>query len=105
MSLPETLRDPIATARAMIGRAHAFEVELLTGNAKAMLVNARAFVVEDASIGAAFEEAGQRISALRKTSTLEDARQSALQAINTLEQSLAQARPNAHAKALGVDWV
>lgn len=104
MSLPQTLRDSIAAARAMIGRAHAFDVNLQAGNAKAMLMNARAFVVEDASIGAAFDEAVQRITVLRETGTLEGARLSALRAIDMLEHSLAQARPNAHAKALGVDW-
>lgn len=104
MPLPETLGDPITAARSMISRAQPFDLNLQTGNAKAMLANARAFVIEDASIGSAFDEVGQRIDALRKAKALEDARRSVLQAIDSLEHSLMHARPNAYAKALGADW-
>lgn len=104
MSLPETLRQSLAAARSMIGRAHAFDVRLQAGNAKAMLANACAFVPQEPLIGNAFEEARLRIDAFYVASELEDARQSALQAIDSLKLSLAHARPNEHAKALGVDW-
>jgi len=104
MSLPETLREPLTAARSMIRRAHAFDVHLQAGNAKAMLANARAFVAEEPSIGDAFDEAGLRIDALCGAREVDDARLSALQAIDSLELRLTQARPNEIAKALGVDW-
>jgi hypothetical protein len=87
MPIPETLREPIASARSMISQA-----------------NARAFVVEDAATGGAFGKAMQRIEALLDARSLDEARRSALQAIDSLENYLALARPNAHAKALGLDW-
>lgn len=104
MSLPETLRDAVDAARAMIGRAHAFDAQVQAGNANTMLANARAFVVEDASIQSAFEEAGRRIAAVSTARDLDEARRAALHAIGSLEVSLAHARPNEHAKAIGVDW-
>jgi len=104
MSLPETLREALEAARSMIGRAHAFDVGVQSSNASVMLTNAQAFVVEDPSIRAAFDEAKLRIGALPDARDLDDARESALQAMRSLELSLAQARPNEHAKAIGVDW-
>lgn len=104
MPLPETLRDPIAAARSMVSRAHGFDASIHAENAKAMLVNARAFVIEDASIANAFDEVGQHIDALREAKTPDDARRAVLQAIDSLENSLGHARPNAYAKALGADW-
>lgn len=104
MPLPETLRDPLAAARSMISRANSFDLGLQTGNAEAMLTNARAFVADDIVIGEAFDEAARRIGGMRQAGSLEEARTSALQAIGSLELSLAQARPNDMAKALGVDW-
>ena len=104
MPLPETLRDPLAAARSMISRANSFDLGLQTGNAEATLTNARAFVADDTLIGEAFHEAARRIGAMRQADSLEEARTSALQAIDSLELNLAQARPNDMAKALGVDW-
>lgn len=104
MSLPDTLREAVDAARSMIGRAHAFDVKVQAGNANAMLANARAFVVEDASLQRAFDEAGRRIAAFSTARDLDEARRAALNAIQSLELSLADARPNEHAKAIGVDW-
>lgn len=104
MPLPETLREGIEAARSMIGRARAFDVQLQAGNAKAMLSNALAYVAEDTAILAAVDEAKLRIEALPSVRDLDEARESALRAIGTFELTLAQARPNELAKALGVDW-
>ncbi|WP_458732951.1 hypothetical protein [Sphingobium xenophagum] len=88
----------------MISQANAINLRIQIGNANAMLANARAFVVEDAATGAAFGQAMQRIEALLDARSLDEERRSALQAIDSLENGLALARPNAHAKALGLDW-
>lgn len=104
MSLPQTLQEPLDAARSMVSRAHAIDLYLQIGNAKAMLANARAFVVEEPLTGEAFEETGRRIDRLVGARDFDDARQSVLQAIDSLELSLRHARPNVHAKALGVDW-
>lgn len=104
MPLPETLREGVEAARSMVGRARAFDVQLQAGNAKAMLSNALAYVAEDTAILAAFDEAKLRIEALPSALDLDEAQESALLAIGTLEAKLAQARPNELAKALGLDW-
>ncbi|MBB3588389.1 hypothetical protein FHY04_003277 [Sphingomonas sp. BK481] len=104
MPLPETLREPLAAARSMIGRAHAFDAGLLTGNANAMLTNAQAFVARDATISETFDAARRQIGAMADARALDDARTFALQAIDALEHSLLRARPNDHARALGMDW-
>jgi hypothetical protein len=88
----------------MIERAHTLGLRVQAGNANAMLMNARAFVVEDASVQGAFEEAKLRIDAVSDARDLDEARRAALQAIGSLELSLAHARPNEHASAIGVDW-
>ena len=60
MPLPETLREPLAAARSMIGRAHGFDLSVQTGNAKTMLTNAQAYVAQDSSINETFESGGHR---------------------------------------------
>lgn len=107
MSIPETLREAVADARSMITRANEFDVGFLTGNAKVTLSNAQAFVVDDAVIEEAFHLAKQRIEFMRQAGPIElqKARVSALQALDSLELSLVQARPNDMAKALGLDWL
>lgn len=104
MPLPEILHEPLTAARSMIGRAYAFDLDLQAGNARAMLSNAQAFVEEDPAINETFEAARRLIAVMRRARSLEEARIAALQAVDALEHSLLQARPNAHAKALGVDW-
>lgn len=103
MPLPETLREVLSAARSMIGRAHAIDVGLQTGNANAMLTNAQAFTAQDPAISETFDAARRQIAAMAQAGELDDARTSALQAIDALKHSLQRARPNDH-RALGVDW-
>ena len=104
MPFPETLREPLAAARSMTGRAYAVDVRLQTHNAKAMLTNAQAFVAQDLAISETFDAARRQIGAMVQEGALEDARTLALQGIDALEHSLQRARPNDHARALGMDW-
>lgn len=104
MPLPETLREPLASARSMIGRAHAVDVRLQTHNAETMLTNAQAFVAQDPAISETFDAARRQIAAMAEAEAPDDMRIFALQGIDALEQSLQRARPNDHARALGMDW-
>jgi len=104
MPFPETLREPLAAARSMIGRAHEVDLCLRTHNAKAMLTNAQAFVAQDPAISETFDAARQKIGAMAQEGALEDTRTLALQGIDALEHSLQGARPNEHARALGMEW-
>ena len=105
MPLPDVLHEALAAARFMIRRAHAIDVGVQTGNAKAILSNAQAFVAHGPEISEAFEAARQQIAAMEQARALEGARTAALHAVDALEQSLLQARPNEQAKALGIDWL
>jgi predicted ATPase len=116
MPLPEPLSDHISSARSFINRANTLDLSICTRNAEACLGSARALLVQDASIAAAFEEAERRIVDFRnegadnfgfsdrQRAALENARQVALLGLDELVGYLADARPNEHARALGLDW-
>ena len=105
MSLARPLRDPLDAARSMIARANIIDADLQAGKAQAMLANARANFVENGTIADAFLAAAERIEALRLGRSRSAARASALGAIDRLEACLTGARPNEHARALGLDWL
>lgn len=104
MSLPATLLDQVLAARSMLRRADFVNADIAIHNAKAMLQNARAYVVEEGDIGHAFDQALRDIGALQDVHDLDDWRTTALQSLDSLEQSLSSVRANDHAKALGMDW-
>ena len=66
--------------------------------------NAQAFVAQDPAISETFDAARRQIGAMAQEGALDDKRTLALQVMDALERSLQRARPNDHAKPLGMDW-
>ena len=112
MPLPEHLADLIGQARRFMSKDGYFGPstdQLLTGNVRASLQNAVAFVEPLPGLREAVAEAGRRAADVAQAHQhlpvdrvrLGEARAAAGAALDEVERLLSQAEPNAHARALG----
>ena len=116
MAVPEPLREFVEDARASVENAHSVNVSIAARNAEALLRSAKSYVVLTSALGEAFDDAIGRIAdfheevvdqntlTARVTPAIENARNIAVVAIDRLAEALRDARPNAHATAMGLDW-
>jgi hypothetical protein len=100
----------------MLHRATSFDADTLAKNANAFLATAQSYVRPTDAIIEAFEQARIHIEDFRteirgrvalsagEASSVENARQLALIAIDRLNDVLADARPSEDATAIGLGW-
>jgi len=116
MAVPEPLREFVEDARGSLATAHSVNVGIAAGNAEAQLRSAMGYVVLTPFLREAFDDAIGRIAdfheevvdqntlTVRVTPAIENARNVALVAIERLAEALSDAKPNADARAIGLDW-
>ncbi len=116
MAAPVTLESFFDGARSAVARATSFDAKHLIGNALAQLHNAHAYVSSDPAVERAYNEARLFVQGLRSElvslpfgapqdhPSVVQARQLALLALDRYGDALGNAKPNAMAAALGMDW-